>query len=189
MGSVQAARPLASADVPLVRVDVDGNQAWLGDERLELTRTELAILRVLVDRAGTFVTRAEILSTVWHPGWSQDTYLVKVHVSKLRAKLNDSPRRGAYITTKRGAGYRFDPRTVGTPPRTGTLSNEQAQIAVLEEGLCAAWELITGTVPDQPGVRSWYMENLSEAVEDILTRRPNLRSASPAGHPGEASRA
>lgn len=182
-----SSRPASGTEVrPQLRFD--GGQIWIGDQKLILTRTESVILRALVDQAGTAIASAELLGAVGYTGGSRGARAIPMHVARLRAKLGDPPNRGAYIVTVRSVGYMLDPRAIAAP-RVGTLSSEEARMLLLEEGLCAAWELITGTVPDQPGVRSWYMENLSAAVEDILTRRPNLRSASPAGPPGEASRA
>jgi Holliday junction resolvase RusA-like endonuclease len=51
----------------------------------------------------------------------------------------------------------------------------QARIAILEEGLVAAYELATDTVPTDPrGLRDWYMENLVDEVEEIRARRPHI---------------
>lgn len=56
----------------------------------------------------------------------------------------------------------------------------QARIAILEEGLLAAYELVTDTVPSEPrGLEDWYMENLAEAVEEIKARRPHLVAKRP----------
>jgi DNA-binding response OmpR family regulator len=45
---------------------------------------------------------------VWGPSWFGDDHVVDVHMSKLRQKLGDDPRRPRYLRTVRGVGYRLD---------------------------------------------------------------------------------
>jgi len=72
-----------------------------------LTFKELQLLRYLVMRRGSIVSRTELLSAVW--GYHGNvTRTVDVHVSSLRQKLEDNPHRPSYIRTVRGKGYVFD---------------------------------------------------------------------------------
>jgi two-component system, OmpR family, alkaline phosphatase synthesis response regulator PhoP len=77
-------------------------------EAIALTPKEFDLLIALMDRAGTVVPRADLLSVVW--GYQQDvsTRTVDLHVSELRAKLEPNPARPVHIVTVRKTGYRFD---------------------------------------------------------------------------------
>lgn len=73
-----------------------------------LTPKEFDLLIALMDRAGTVVPRADLLSVVW--GYQQDvsTRTVDLHVSELRAKLEPNPAQPVHIITVRKTGYRFE---------------------------------------------------------------------------------
>jgi DNA-binding response OmpR family regulator len=78
-------------------------------ELVALTPKEFDLLVALMDRAGSVVPRAELLSAVW--GYQQDvsTRTVDIHVSELRSKLEANPSRPEHIITVRKSGYRFEP--------------------------------------------------------------------------------
>jgi DNA-binding response OmpR family regulator len=73
-----------------------------------LTRIEFDLLEALSARPRVALTRAQLLERVWGPSWFGDDHVVDVHVSKLRQKLGDDPRRPRYLSTVRGVGYRLD---------------------------------------------------------------------------------
>ena len=91
-----------------LRLDPAERRAWRGEDRLDLTERELAILEFLLRRAGTVVSKAEILENVWDFGFDGDVNIVEVYVSSLRKKI-DAPYNKASIETRRGAGYRLAP--------------------------------------------------------------------------------
>ncbi len=68
---------------------------------VQLGTIELKILNVLLERPGVLVSKAELMSRVWGNSVVGDNAL-HVHVAALRKALGDD-----FITTKRGAGYRF----------------------------------------------------------------------------------
>jgi DNA-binding response OmpR family regulator len=73
-----------------------------------LTPKEFDLLIALMDRAGSVVSRADLLSAVW--GYQQDvsTRTVDLHVTELRAKLEPNPTQPVHIITVRKTGYRFE---------------------------------------------------------------------------------
>ncbi|MFD5463138.1 response regulator transcription factor [Kitasatospora sp. NPDC127059] len=73
-----------------------------------LTAREFAILEHLAARAGTVVSKREILDHVWDAGHDADPSIVEVHVHALRRKI-DAPFGRSALQTMRGAGYRLDP--------------------------------------------------------------------------------
>lgn len=92
-----------------IRIDTNKRQVYKGDERIRLTGMEFMLLELLVGRSGEPFSRAEILEQVWGytPERHVDTRVVDVHISRLRAKLEDDPSNPELILTARGTGYLF----------------------------------------------------------------------------------
>jgi two-component system response regulator RegX3 len=90
-----------------VRVDRARRSASVGAETLELSRKEFDLLRLLVENAGSVVTRERLIDEVWDTNWFGSTKTLDVHVSALRKKLGDDPGTPRYIHTVRGVGFRF----------------------------------------------------------------------------------
>jgi DNA-binding response OmpR family regulator len=95
------------AELGDVRIDRARRTASVGGEQLELSRKEFDLLRLLVDNAGTVVTRERLIDEVWDTNWFGSTKTLDVHVSALRKKLGDDPSTPRYIHTVRGVGFRF----------------------------------------------------------------------------------
>lgn len=92
-----------------IRIDTNKRQVYKGDERIRLTGMEFSLLELLVSRSGEAFSRSEILQEVWGytPERHVDTRVVDVHISRLRAKLEDDPSNPELILTARGTGYLF----------------------------------------------------------------------------------
>nr|WP_145959225.1 winged helix-turn-helix domain-containing protein [Rhizobium sp. ACO-34A] len=77
-----------------------------GDVPLAVGSRALDILLVLIGRAGTIVTKRDIIDAVW-----PDTFVVEanisVHVAALRRVLRDGKEGARYIVNMPGRGYRF----------------------------------------------------------------------------------
>lgn len=92
-----------------LEVDVEARLAVLGEEELELTRTEFDLLVTLLRAPRRVFERDTLFRTVWGESWVGDGHLVEVHMGNLRRKLGDPSRDGRYIRTVRGVGYRLGP--------------------------------------------------------------------------------
>ncbi len=77
-----------------------------GDRPIVLLPQEYHLLLRLARAAGHLVPRETLLQQVWGLGFDPGTNLVAVHVSRLRARLDDGFARTAIIT-ERGRGYRL----------------------------------------------------------------------------------
>ncbi len=79
-----------------------------GDETVELTAKEFALLHTLMRRPGQVFTRSVLLDTVWGFSGEVQTNAIEMYVSYLRKKLD---RHGeiSCIRTVRGVGYAFEP--------------------------------------------------------------------------------
>ncbi len=83
-----------------------------GDERIELTAKEFALLHTLVGRPGQVFTRSVLLDTVWGSPGEVQTNAIEMYVSYLRKKL-DRAGEPSRIRTVRGVGYAFEPGPEG----------------------------------------------------------------------------
>jgi len=98
-------------------LDLDNREVILRGQSAKLTPTEGRILSQLVANAGRVVTQKMLLAKVW--GWESDDdmLMLKVHIARLRQKLDDDAHNPRYIFTERGLGYRFvRPATVPPSP-------------------------------------------------------------------------
>ena len=90
-----------------VRIDPGRRSASFRGDELELSRKEFDLLRLLIENAGSVVTRERLIDEVWDTNWFGSTKTLDVHVSGLRKKLDDDPSSARYIHTVRGVGFRF----------------------------------------------------------------------------------
>lgn len=74
-------------------------------ERMELTKNELRILRLLMENRGRIVTREELMNTLWQSDEFVDENTLSVNVNRLRKKLIAAGLDEEFIRTKKGAGY------------------------------------------------------------------------------------
>jgi two-component system KDP operon response regulator KdpE len=96
-----------------VRIDRRNHEAWAGDELLQLTPIEYALLDALVAARGDLVPHAELLAAGWPDETDPDPLWVKPHLARLRAKLRDA---GAAVPTPvRAVGYRLTEPQPGAP--------------------------------------------------------------------------
>jgi two-component system response regulator MtrA len=89
-------------------VDVAGHRARRGDTELDLSTTEFKLLVELARHPGQVLTREVLLERVWRTDYLGDSRLVDMAVKRLRDKLQEDSPGTTYITTVRGAGYRFE---------------------------------------------------------------------------------
>jgi DNA-binding response OmpR family regulator len=86
-----------------ITLDTGRQQVHRGDRLVPLSRKEYAVLEVLMRAGGKVVSTEELLERAWDEHADPFTTVVKVTMSKLRAKLGDPP----VIVTVPGSGYRL----------------------------------------------------------------------------------
>jgi Transcriptional regulatory protein, C terminal/AAA ATPase domain len=96
-----AARELGVEDTSLL--DPQAREMIIDGRRVALTRIELALAELLLARAGTVVSRQEILHTVWHTD-HEGSNIIEAAIGSLRRKLGGEAHR---LETVRGVGYRL----------------------------------------------------------------------------------
>jgi DNA-binding response OmpR family regulator len=87
-------------------VDPATREVFVGERRVELTRTEFDLLELFAGRTHRVFTRADILDRLRGEDAAITDRAVDVQVSGLRRKLGTT---GERIETVRGVGYRFNP--------------------------------------------------------------------------------
>ena len=89
-----------------LEVDLAARVVRRDRDEVHLTPKEFDLLRVLARNRGRLITHRELLTSVWGPGYADDTQVLRAHVANLRRKIEppDGPR---YIKTDPGVGYRF----------------------------------------------------------------------------------
>jgi len=90
-----------------VRIDLRRGLVTRDGHPVYLSARELQLLRYLIERAGEVVPRTDLLRSVWGYDSRTFTRTVDVHVSSLRHKLENDPKRPEMIVTVSGVGYQF----------------------------------------------------------------------------------
>jgi two-component system, OmpR family, response regulator RegX3 len=106
-GSAAGADGAERIEIGELTLDTPRHEARLRGEALELSRKEFELLRVLMEDAGSVITREALIEEVWDMNWFGSTKTLDVHISGLRRKLDDDPKEPRYIHTVRGVGFRF----------------------------------------------------------------------------------
>jgi two-component system KDP operon response regulator KdpE len=78
-------------------------------ETVHLTKTEWAVLEVLVRNPGRLVSGKQLLQQVWGPAYQSETNYLRFYLARLRQKLEPEPSRPTQLLTEPGMGYRFQP--------------------------------------------------------------------------------
>jgi DNA-binding response OmpR family regulator len=103
-GPAEGAAPLR---VGAAEVDFASFELRKGGETVRLTLLEAMLLKLLVERRGQVVTKAEILEKVWNLNPDTETRAVDNFVMRLRRHLEEDARNPRLLQTVRGVGYRL----------------------------------------------------------------------------------
>ncbi|MER2111906.1 response regulator transcription factor [Solibacillus isronensis] len=86
-----------------LEIDVHAYEVIFENNKIELTRKEFDLLKLLVENRNHVCTRERILETVWGFDSEVETNVVDVYIRHLRSKLQTE--NTPYIETVRGVGY------------------------------------------------------------------------------------
>ncbi|MCP2289332.1 response regulator transcription factor [Nocardia amikacinitolerans] len=87
-----------------VRVDLQARTVEVAGAPITLTHKEFELVRVLLERPGSAVSRQQLMDRIWGDAFAAISRALDVHMAALRAKLQ----RPHLITTIRGYGYRWE---------------------------------------------------------------------------------
>ena len=88
-----------------IELDTEGRTVKVDSKKVELSLREYELLKYLIDNKGIALSRDKILNNVWNYDYYGDSRTIDSHVKKLRHKLG---KKGKYIETMRGVGYKFE---------------------------------------------------------------------------------
>lgn len=74
------------------------------EEKLDLTKNEFRILKLLLENSGKVVSREEIMTSLWESDSFIDDNTLTVNVTRLRKRLDEIGLKD-FILTKKGLGY------------------------------------------------------------------------------------
>lgn len=83
-------------------------ELFKGGTPIPLTAAELKIMATFMAAPGRVFSKAQLYACINGESFAGSEASVMVHVSNIRAKLEDDPLRPAYIKTIRGMGYKID---------------------------------------------------------------------------------
>jgi two-component system response regulator PrrA len=94
-------------------IDPGARVAAIEGRTVDLSRKEFDLLLVLAERAGTVVSKRELLAEVWRQPYGGAERTVDVHLSWLRRKLGESADQPRYLHSVWGVGVRLAPPAGG----------------------------------------------------------------------------
>ncbi|BES63634.1 response regulator transcription factor [Gottschalkiaceae bacterium SANA] len=86
----------------------DTFEVSLNGAPLQLNVKEFELLTFFMTHVSQVFTKQQLYEQVWQADFFGDDNTVMVHISRLREKLNDNPKRPTYIKTIKGLGYRME---------------------------------------------------------------------------------
>ena len=86
-------------------IDDIGRTVTVDGKEIELSLREYELLKYLLDNEKVALSRDKILNNVWNYDYYGDSRTIDSHIKKIRHKLG---KKGKYIETIRGIGYKFE---------------------------------------------------------------------------------
>ena len=88
-----------------IEIDEVGRTVTVDGKLIELSLREYELLKYLLDNEKVALSRDKILNNVWNYDYYGDSRTIDSHIKKIRHKLG---KKGKYIETIRGVGYKFE---------------------------------------------------------------------------------
>jgi two-component system phosphate regulon response regulator OmpR len=96
-----------------LEIDRDAREARLGGKPCSMTSHQFELLCALADRAGRVQTRDQLMQAVRGEDLEEFDRSIDVHISRIRAAIEDDPKNPRRIRTVRAVGYVFTPDADG----------------------------------------------------------------------------
>ncbi len=88
-----------------IEINTEGRTVTVDGKLVELSLREYELLKYLLDNENVALSRDKILNNVWNYDYYGDSRTIDSHIKKIRHKLG---KKGKYIKTIRGVGYKFE---------------------------------------------------------------------------------
>jgi two-component system, OmpR family, response regulator RegX3 len=90
-----------------IRLDVARHSASVDGKPVLLTRSEFRLIALLASEPGKPLTREQLIRHLWESDFVGDRRAIDVHVSNVRRKIEQDPRKPTRLVTVRGVGYKL----------------------------------------------------------------------------------
>lgn len=87
-------------------INSDTRQVFVKDKEVRLTPKEFDILELLASNKGIVFSIEKIYERVWGEDFFKSDNTVMVHITKIREKIEEDPKKPIYIKTVWGVGYK-----------------------------------------------------------------------------------
>ena len=94
-------------EVGTLVLDLGSRTVYLRDRSVELTTAEFDLLHALIAAAGQVLSREQLMQQLHATAWASYDRSIDVHISRIRHKIEDDPKRPKLLKTVRGVGYQF----------------------------------------------------------------------------------
>ncbi len=150
------------------RFQLDTGQLWFRNQEVRLTPKAADVLKVLVSRAGSPVSKGDLFASVWSDVAVTDDALTTC-IQELRRVLNDDAKNPQFIETRHRRGYQF----------IAAVSREPARPAAAAGTIAAISSIAVLPFADMsPSHDQEYLcEGLAEELINALTQVDGLRVA------------
>ncbi len=88
-----------------IEINKEGRTVKVDGKIVELSLREYELLLYLIENENIALSRDKILNNVWNYDYYGDSRTIDSHIKKIRHKLG---KKGKYIKTMRGIGYKFE---------------------------------------------------------------------------------
>jgi DNA-binding response OmpR family regulator len=88
-------------------IDLEAREARLDGKVCQMTSHQFTLLKILAERAGRVQTRDQLMEAVRGEASEAFDRSIDVHISRIRAAIEDDPRHPKRIRTVRAVGYVF----------------------------------------------------------------------------------
>lgn len=90
-----------------LEIDLTSGLITLHAASLHLTPLEFKLLTTLAQTPGKIFTHRHLLMAVWGDEYGDETHYLRIHMGRLRAKIEKNPASPRFILTEPGIGYRL----------------------------------------------------------------------------------
>lgn len=91
-----------------IRIYPENFEVYVNEKKVDFTPKEFELLVYLAENKNRILSREQLLMAVWDYDFSGETRIVDVHISHLRDKIEENPKKPQYIKTARGFGYKLE---------------------------------------------------------------------------------
>ncbi|MHA2890522.1 response regulator transcription factor [Bacillus cereus] len=86
-----------------LKIDFKKNKVFKSEQELDITKTELDLIKCFLKHKGTILSRTKLLDIVWGFDYFGEERTVDTHIRRLRTKIGND-----IIKTHRGLGYSLE---------------------------------------------------------------------------------